>query len=84
MVSQDLSSVIVEDFNCIVRSFEKRVSRQFVDNIESIEFREFIDNAGMIDLGYYGSRFTWCNNRIEMVGVWKRIDRALGIVNWIQ
>lgn len=35
---------------------------QFEDSIDFREFKEFIGNVDMIDLGYSRSRFTWCNN----------------------
>ena len=49
---QGLSSLIVGDFNYIMRPHEKMGGRQYVDAIESREFREFISNLGLIDLDY--------------------------------
>ena len=63
IMSQGLPSLIVRNFNCIVRSHEKKGSRQHVDSIDSREFREFIGNVGLIDIGYSGPRFTLCNNQ---------------------
>ncbi|XP_073152140.1 uncharacterized protein [Henckelia pumila] len=41
------------------------------------DFSEFIVEAGLIDAGYVGSKFTWTNKR-----VWKRLDRVLMPVSW--
>lgn len=32
---------------------------------------------GLIDAGYIGEAFTWCNNRRGHERIWQRIDRAL-------
>lgn len=62
MISLDLPSLITRDFNYIVRSHEKMDGSRFTDSIDSREFRRFIGDLGMIDLGYTSLRFTWCNN----------------------
>ena len=58
MVSQSLRSLIARDFNCIVGPHEKMDGRKYADSINSRDFREFIGNASLIDLGYSGSKFT--------------------------
>ena len=62
LIVQDLSSFVVGDFNYIVGSQEKMGGKQVVDSIDSKEFRDIIGTSGLIDLGYAGTRFTWCNN----------------------
>lgn len=64
MVSQGLPSLIAGDFDYIMRSHEKMGGRQFANITESRELREFVGDAGWIDLGYLRPRFTWCNNRV--------------------
>lgn len=64
--------------------YEKKGSRHYVDSIESREFRKFFGNAGLIKLGYSGSRFTWCNIRMGAARVWERIDRVLATTDWLQ
>lgn len=80
---QGLSSLVARDFNCIVGSHEMG-GRQYTNSIESREFRDFIDSAGLIDLGYFGSWFIWCNNHLRPARVWKRIDRILVMAGWLQ
>ena len=58
LVMQGLSSLIAGDFNCIVGSHEKIGGRQHAGTIDSREFREFISDLRLIDLGYIGPRFT--------------------------
>lgn len=48
--------------------------RQYMDSIDSKEFREFIGDIGLIDLDYFGPKFMWCNNRQGAASIWERID----------
>ncbi|KAL9660055.1 hypothetical protein QQ045_024865 [Rhodiola kirilowii] len=41
------------------------------------EFNEFIVNAGVLDVGYKGSYFTWSNNQEGASQIWERLDRCL-------
>jgi len=51
--------------------------------VGSREFINFIQNNGLIDLGFVGPRYTWCNNRSGSARVWKRLDRCYAISNWL-
>ncbi|XP_027082498.1 uncharacterized protein [Coffea arabica] len=44
---------------------------------ESEEFLAFIEEAGVFDAGFFGSSFTWSNNRRGRARIWKRLDRLL-------
>lgn len=37
----------------------------------------------MIDLGYYGSHYTWGNNKLNFTKIWKRIDNVFSFENWL-
>jgi hypothetical protein len=70
------------DFNELFSMNEKlggpvRSSRQMQD------FRDAIDECGFVDLGYQGSPFTWCNNRVDSGTVWERLDRGLATIPWM-
>ncbi|KAG6674511.1 hypothetical protein I3842_15G045300 [Carya illinoinensis] len=45
-------------------------------------FRTSVDCCGLSDLGFEGSKFTWCNNREGVQFTKKRLDRALGNLLW--
>lgn len=47
--------------------------KQLVDSIDSREFRKFMGDTGLIDLGYLSYRFTRCNNRSGIAIVWERM-----------
>ena len=37
----------------------------------------------VVDLGYQGSHFTWCNNRVDSRTVWERLDHGLATTPWL-
>lgn len=79
-----LPSLVVGDFNYIMDPNEKMGGRQYVDSVDSREFRKFIDDLGLINLGYTRPRFTWYNNQLRAARIWKRIDQALATIDWLQ
>lgn len=84
LLAQGFPSLIAGDFNCIVQPQEKRGGRQSAGSLDRAEFRSFIDSAGLLDLGFSGAQFTWCNNRQGSARVWERLDRALANSSWLQ
>ncbi len=84
LLTQGVPTVVVGDFNCILSPNEKRGGRAYSDSVDRREFREFVDDAGLVDLGFSGPRFTWCNNQLGRARVWERLDRALASSDWIQ
>ncbi|KAK4285072.1 hypothetical protein QN277_001816 [Acacia crassicarpa] len=67
------------DFNDILSQDEKRggIPRAWR---RIFNFKCFVDDCALEDLGYNGPRFTWCNNRDSPDTIHERIDRALGNV----
>ena len=68
--------VVCGDFNEIMQSDEKlgwldRDARQMK------VFRECLSDYGLIDLGFVGRRFTWCNGRIGEQRTLVRLDRMV-------
>jgi hypothetical protein len=43
----------------------------------------FIDLFVMIDLGFAGNPYTWCNNRQGLDSIKERLDRGLASPNWV-
>ncbi|XP_038974547.1 uncharacterized protein LOC120105876 [Phoenix dactylifera] len=83
LIAQGFPTVIVGDFNCILERSEKRGGRAFTDSVDRREFRDFISRNGLVDLGFSGSQFTWCNNQSGCARVWERIDRAVASADWL-
>ncbi|KAH7840001.1 hypothetical protein Vadar_011188 [Vaccinium darrowii] len=73
--------ILLGDFNAITSNEEKwggpnRASWELRD------FREFISESHLIDMGYVGYPFTWNNKRHGGCNVRERLDRALVNSSW--
>ncbi|XP_060182470.1 uncharacterized protein LOC132612164 [Lycium barbarum] len=69
------------DFNSILSTEEKMGGIPHGLN-KSIPFMECLQDCGLNDIGFSGSRFTWCNERKEENVIWKRLDRMVVNDNW--
>ena len=45
-------------------------------------FRDVLDECGLMDFGFEGSKFTWSKNFGNGVTIWECLDKALGTTNW--
>ncbi|XP_069155638.1 uncharacterized protein [Solanum lycopersicum] len=73
---------IIGDFNVIYSSQEKLGGREY--NIsKSVDFISTMEHCGLVDLGYNGQPFTWCNHRKNDARIWKRLDRGLANDKWL-
>ena len=77
----DRPFLIIEDFNCILGSEDKKGGKPFHTSQEIKEFRKFLRKFSHIDMGYQGLTFTWCNNRLGNTQVWEGLDRAFASQN---
>ncbi|RYR24105.1 hypothetical protein Ahy_B02g057597 isoform A [Arachis hypogaea] len=74
--------IVTGDFNEIKDATEKK-GGSTIDNRACNRFANWINDSGLIDLGFSGSRFTWKGplwNGHERV--FKRLDRALSNSSW--
>ncbi|KAJ0987975.1 hypothetical protein J5N97_006331 [Dioscorea zingiberensis] len=62
MSSLSLPWVLVGDFNAILSIEEHRGGRFDRYAVKSKLFSEFMSVNHLLDLGFYGTAFTWCNN----------------------
>ncbi|XP_038981158.1 uncharacterized protein LOC120110407 [Phoenix dactylifera] len=83
LTAQGVPTVVVGDFNCILSSGDKRGGAAFMDRADRREFRDFVSRTGLVDLGFSGPHFTWCNNQLGSARVWERLDRAFASPDWI-
>nr|XP_027065280.1 uncharacterized protein LOC113691366 [Coffea arabica] len=75
--------MIAGDFNDLVSNDEKwggirREEKSFHD------FRDFINGNYLLDIGFIGHPWTWCNNWEEEGEVKQRLDRGLCTYPWFQ
>uniref|UniRef100_A0A2N9J2G5 Zinc knuckle CX2CX4HX4C domain-containing protein n=1 Tax=Fagus sylvatica TaxID=28930 RepID=A0A2N9J2G5_FAGSY len=73
----------IGDFNEIVKNEEMHGRNRRPDR-QMQGFRDAMDECDLIDLGYRGSPFTWCNNRDPPATTWVRLDRGLATLSWVQ
>lgn len=74
-VAQTLD-ISMMNFNYIMSAKEKW-GEPFYVNRDIREFWSFLHQSGLIDPGVYRSRFTWCNNRLDLFKVWERLDKTI-------
>ena len=73
---------VLGDFNVITSTSEKLGGRDYNIN-KSLEFISIIEACGLVDMGYYGQNYTWCNHRRDGARIWKRLDRGMTNDKWI-
>ena len=56
--------MIIGDFNIICSGEEKKGGKRFQGTREVLDFRTFLQTNALVELGFYGSEFSWCNNRL--------------------
>ena len=54
--------LVCGDFNTILSSEEKKGGRPFTMH-EARDFQGFMEEMGLLDIGFSGLKFTWCNKR---------------------
>lgn len=64
------------DFNEITTKEEKCGGRQRPEQY-MVEFRQALETNGLLDMGWKGSRYTWCNRHDRNTAMRERHDRAL-------
>ncbi|KAB5560806.1 hypothetical protein DKX38_005763 [Salix brachista] len=75
--TSNLPWLVMGDFNDIVCASEKCGGNLDSGGSASVDW---IDRNHLIDLGFSGSKFTWCNKRNAEGIIWKRIDRDFATV----
>ncbi|XP_027158272.1 uncharacterized protein LOC113759893 [Coffea eugenioides] len=68
--------LVCGDFNVVVGEEEKKGGKPFTV-VEAADFVAFMGSAGLVDGGFSGSSFTWCNNHQGRPRIWKCLDRLL-------
>ncbi|XP_075101938.1 uncharacterized protein LOC142177361 [Nicotiana tabacum] len=69
--------IAMGDFNAIINEEDRQHGSQ-VQDIETMDFRDFLTESAMIELQTYGREYTWTNNH-----TYSRIDRAIVNAAWM-
>lgn len=72
----DMPWMLAGDLNDIMYSFEKEGGNPRPPQYMAA-FRDALDESGLLDLGYYGDKFTWHGGQIR-----ERLDRAVANNGW--
>lgn len=80
--SLNLAWVIIGDFNSIVHGDEHKGGLFRYYACKARLFSNFIAVNGLLEVGYTGSAFTWCNNQSGLARRWARLDRCLVNSAW--
>ena len=68
------------DFNEVTKQSEKLGGRTRPHN-QMQAFRDILEECGIMDLGFVGSKFTW-HKHYDNFTVWERLDRAVATNEW--
>nr|XP_021842389.1 uncharacterized protein LOC110782531 [Spinacia oleracea] len=78
----DTPWLMVGDMNEVTSQSEKMGGRPFRSG-KCKDLRNFMDAAGLVDLGYHGNPYTWTNARDGAGLIRERLDRALANSPWL-
>ncbi|KAH0771678.1 hypothetical protein KY290_015659 [Solanum tuberosum] len=73
---KDIPWCTIGDVNVITSTEEKQGGVPYTMN-KIFDFLSVIEACGLMNLGYSGHHFTWCNQRATEARVWKRLDRTM-------
>lgn len=62
---------------------EDNIGGQLVANSSNGDLRKFINEHGLIDVGFERFPFTWNNKRGGLTNIQERFDRGFANVEWI-
>ncbi|KAF7822906.1 reverse transcriptase [Senna tora] len=74
--------MVCGDFNEVLSQDEKWGIR-LASHSRIRDFKGCLDNCSLMDLGFSGCKFTWCNKRPDGQIVFERLDRFLGNAGWV-
>lgn len=74
--------LLTGDFNDIMFEEEHKGGSFRNYSSKSKAFTTFIQSNNLLDLGFTGSCFTWCNGHDGLTRRWARLDRFLSNSNW--
>ncbi|OIT08479.1 hypothetical protein A4A49_00874 [Nicotiana attenuata] len=74
---------VIRDFN-VIASVEEKIGGIPYQMSKSLDFLSMMEDCGLMDLGFYGSKVTWSNERGQCAIVWKSLDRGLANDLWLE
>ncbi|KAI7994532.1 putative membrane-associated kinase regulator 2 [Camellia lanceoleosa] len=74
--------LVAGDFNDYASQHEKRSFSLSQNTRRTQKFLDHVNNCNLIDLGSFGPRMTWTNNRQGLANTMERLDRAMCNTEW--
>ncbi|OIT22702.1 hypothetical protein A4A49_30028 [Nicotiana attenuata] len=74
---------VIGDFN-VIAYVEEKIGGIPYQMSKSLDFLSMMEDCGLMDLGFYGSKVTWSNGMGQCAVVWKRLDRGLANNLWLE
>lgn len=68
------------DFN--IMSHDEKLGGASPDVRAMDDFNDAVSTANLIDAGFQGSKYTWCNNQVGAACIRARLDRCFVSSNW--
>lgn len=81
LVDSALPFICLGDFNDLLSGVDKRGGRP-VRASSSTGLAHSVEVHGLVDLGFFGPRFTWSNGRPGRAHIKECLDRGLASVDW--
>lgn len=81
MSAEDLPTCVLGDFNAIAHGSEKRGGNSRL-SAPNRAFRDWLRDAGLLDLGHNSPAYTWSNGQGGRANVSQRLDRVVANLNW--
>ncbi|CAL1410909.1 unnamed protein product [Linum trigynum] len=78
----DLPWVMTGDFN-LVQCYAEKNGRYDANEQEMEGFNKALEECNLVDLGFYGRRFTWDNNHKDDTFLEERLDRMVATNQWM-
>lgn len=75
VASHSFPWILVGDFNKVLTG-EDKLGGSAINIHRALKFKECLDKCRMIDLGFFGLRYTWSNRRPLTHLIQERIDRV--------
>ena len=72
----------ISDFNFALDQTEKLEGRPIASS-SHYPFKHFIDHLGLVDLGFVGNPFIWCNNRQGFDIIKEGLDKSIESLDWV-
>lgn len=69
------------DFNEIISEGEKEGGRARFRSL-ILNFQHTLEDCRLIDLGFVGNKYTWCNNHMDESWTRLRLDRGIATDSW--